>query len=131
MAIDPELLKYVVNEEKYPDRATIIKEGAHGDWVYLVIAGQVKVKKKTPKGLLTIATLQEGSVFGELIFLQLSEGKRTASVVADGPVRLGLLDMELLGKEYRSVSPLLKELISTLARRLQDSTSRLASLTSK
>lgn len=131
MTLDPKLLEYVISEEKYPDKATIIEEGTHGDWVYLVIAGQVKVSKKTPKGLLTLATLKEGSVFGELIFLQLGEGKRTASVVADGPVTLGLMDMVLLGKEYHSVSPLLKELISTLARRLQHSTSRLVSLTSK
>jgi CRP-like cAMP-binding protein len=131
MAIDPELFKYVANEETYPDKAVIIKEGTHGDWVYLIIEGQVKVKKKAPKGMLTITTLMEGSVFGELIFLQMNKGKRTASVVADGPVTVGMLDMALLGKAYHSVSPLLKELISTLARRLQDSTSRLVSLTSK
>ena len=129
MAINPKLYKYIANEETYPDKAEIIKEDTHGDWVYLIMEGQVKVKKKTPKGKLTITVLKEGSVFGESIFLQMNKGKRTDSVVADGPVTVGILDMALLGKEYHSVSPLLKELISTLARRLQDSTSRLVSLT--
>jgi hypothetical protein len=61
----------------------------------------------------------------------MQEGKRSAAVVADGPVTVGLLDMELLSREYRAVSPLLKVLISSLARRLQDSTAQLVDRAAK
>lgn len=125
MEIDNRLYKYVANEESYPDGAVIIEEGSHGDWIYIVLEGQVKVKKETPKGQLTITTLKTGSVFGELIFLQRGEGNRTASIVADGPVTVGLVDMERLEREFRDLSPLLKQLISVLAKRLQQSTVRL------
>lgn len=131
MTIPSKVLGYVVNKETYPDGAEIIKEGSHGDWVYLILEGQVKVKKKTPKGMLTISTLKEGAAFGELPFLMMKKEKQLASVVADGPVTVGSLDMLELTKEYQTVSPLLKELISTLAQRLQDSTLRLVSMTTE
>jgi len=131
MEIDSRLFRYIVNEESYSDKAVIIQEGSSGNWVYVVLEGKVKVKKKTPKGLLTITTLKEGTVFGELLFLQMGGKKRTASVVADGPVTAGLLDMALLDKEYQSISPLLKDLISTLAGRLQESSARLVAMTVK
>ncbi len=131
MTIDTRLLNYITNEESYPDKAVIIAEGSHNDGVYLIIEGRIKVKKKTPKGMLTLTTLEEGAVFGELIFLQMTKHPRTAAVVADGPVRVGLLNRELLDKEYHSVSPLLKELISTLARRVHDSTKQLVSMSLK
>jgi hypothetical protein len=61
----------------------------------------------------------------------MNEGKRSAAIIADGPVTVGLLDMELLSREYRAVSPLLKVLISSLARRLQDSTEQLVARVAK
>ena len=127
MAVDSRLYKYIASQESFKNKAVIIEEGGHGNWVYAILEGQVKVKKKTPKGLLTVATLKEGAVFGELIFLQMSQGKRSASIVADGPVTVGLLNMELLDKEYSSVSPLLKKIFSNLTKRLQDTTDQLIS----
>ena len=120
-----------MNEEDFPDKAFIVKEGAHGEWVYLLLKGRVTIKKKTPKGTLKIATLQEGAVFGELLFLQMKKGLRTAAIVADGPVTVGLLDMDRLSKEFRSISPLLKVLISSIAKRLQDATNHLVSISAK
>ena len=131
MALDSRLYPYVLSEESYPDKATIIQEGTTGDWVYLLLEGRVNVKKKTPKGTIRIATLNEGAVFGELIFLQMTKGSRTASIVADGPVTVGLLDMDRLSKEFRSISPLLKVLVSSIARRLEDATRHLVSMSLK
>ena len=120
MAVDTELYSYVASEETYPDKSVIIKEGSTGNWAYLILEGQVKVKKKTPKGIIKIATLRPGAVFGDTLFLQMKNGRRTASVVADGPVTVGLLDMTRLDQAYRSISPLLKVLISTIAKRMED-----------
>ena len=127
MTVDSRLYKYIASQESFENKAAIIEEGGHGNWVYVVLEGQVKVKKKTPKGLLTVATLKEGAIFGELIFLQMSQAKRTASIVADGPVTVGLLNMEFLDKEYGAVSPLLKKIFSNLTKRLQDTTGQLIS----
>lgn len=128
MDIDSRLYPYILSEEEYPDSSIIIGEGAQGDWIYLVIKGRVIVKKITPKGIVKISTLEEGAVFGEQVFLQMQDGQRTASVIANGPVTVGLLDMDRLRKEFRSISPLLKVLISTISKRLQDATDHLISL---
>lgn len=128
MNIDSKLFKYVAGEEAFLDKDVIIEEGSRGNWIYLVLEGKVKILKKTSKGRLILSTLTTGAIFGELIFLQMSEGKRTASAIADGPVTLGILDMEMLSKEYRSVSPLLKVLISALSQRVQEATEKLALL---
>jgi len=77
--------------------------------------------------MITIDTLREGAVVGEMVMLKNSEGLRTASVVADGRVRLGILDKERLQREYELLSPQLRSLIKTLALRLEETT-RKASL---
>lgn len=131
MALDPRIYSYVSTEENYPDKALIIKEGAHGDWIYVVLEGRVKVRRKTAKGQLTIATLKAGAVFGEMMFLQNKKGQRTAAVVADGPVTVGILDTNRLTSEFGKLSPMLRKLLSTLADRLEEVSNKLVDFASK
>lgn len=128
MAIDSLVYSYVVNEENYPDKAVIIEENTKGDWVYLVIEGQVKVKKNTPKGMITVDTLREGAIFGEMSLFDKTRGIRTATVVADGPAKVGVLDKESLDREFESLSSQLKGLIKTLVSRLENTTKRAGAL---
>lgn len=127
MAIDSIIYGYIVREEISKPNSTIIEEGKKGDWLYVVLEGKVKIKKRTKKGLVTIDTLGEGAIIGEMVLLKKTEGLRTASVIADGVVKLGVLDKERLEKEYELLSPQLKSLIRTLVSRLEDTT-RKASL---
>lgn len=127
MPINTLIYGYMVREEEYPDKATIIKEGAEGDWVYVVLEGKVKVKKQIPKGLITIDTLREGAIFGEMALLEKTKGPRTATIVADGPVKVGLLDRERLDNEFEALSTQLRGLIKALVSRLENTT-KMASL---
>ncbi len=77
---------YVASEEFYPNGSVIIEEGTVGDWVYVILEGSAKVRKKTSKGLVTVDTLKEGDVFGEMGFLEGGKRLRSASVVASGDV---------------------------------------------
>jgi CRP-like cAMP-binding protein len=117
---------YIVREEVFPDQTTIFEEGKYGDWVYIVMEGRVKTKKRTSKGMLTINTLGEGSVLGELPFLRRT--RRTASVIADGEVKLGLLDKDQLEKEYEALSPQLKSLVTTTVLLLEEATTKVSEL---
>jgi CRP-like cAMP-binding protein len=128
MSIDEFIFAFVAKEESYRDNDYIIKEGASGDWVYLVIEGKVKVKKITSKGLLTIDTLKEGEIFGEMILWQSGRGARTASVLADGAVKVGVLDTEALLREYEKLSPRLKDLMRSLIKRLNETTKKAVTL---
>ena len=124
MAVDSIIYGYIVKEEIVQHDFTIIEEGAKGDWVYVVLKGRVKVKKRTPKGTVTIDTLGEGAIIGEIPFLLKTRQLRTASVIAEGVVKLGILDKERLEKEYELLSPQLKSLIRTLVIRLKETTKK-------
>ena len=123
------LWAYVAREEEYPEHATIIEEGSWGDWAYIVLEGRAKVTKKTSEGTLTLGSLEEGAVFGEVGFFEVNGGTRSASVIASGgPVRVGVLDASLLRKDYEALSPELRELLRALVIRLKKSSDRLSSM---
>jgi CRP-like cAMP-binding protein len=126
MAIDGMVYGFIVDEQEFPHKAVIIEEETVGDWVYVILEGKVKVKKKTAKGNITIASLTEGAVFGEVPLLEKTNRMRTASFVADGPVRVGVLDAERLERELENLSPTLRGLIRTLAKRLSETIGKIS-----
>ena len=130
MAVDQLLYIYVLNEEDYPANAVIVREGSKGDWIYVILEGNVKVKKNTKKGMVTIGTLKQGDIIGEMALFDVvvSERIRTASAIADGPVKVGVLDTNRLLKDFESVSPQLKGLIKSLVMRLKETTNRAVKL---
>jgi CRP/FNR family cyclic AMP-dependent transcriptional regulator len=124
--IDQIVFGYIANEELFPDKSVIIEEGSKGDWIYIVLEGQVKVKKRTPKGMVTLDTLKRGDIFGEMVLLEQRMGARTASVVAEGPTKVGVLDTERIVNDYESLSPQLKGLMRSLILRLKETTHRVS-----
>ena len=118
---------YQSNEETYESEDIIIEEGTKGNWIYIVLEGQVKVTKRTEAGILTLDTLKKGAIFGEMALFGKSQDERSASVIAaDGPVRLGVLDFQLLLRDYESLSPQLRTLIDALVKRLKESNEKVA-----
>ena len=107
MAIDQLLYVYVLSEEDYPANAVVVREGSKGEWIYIVLEGKVKIKKNTPKGMVTIGTLKEGDIIGEMALFEtvVADRTRTASAIADGPVKVGVLDTNRLLKDFESISP--------------------------
>jgi CRP-like cAMP-binding protein len=128
MPIDPYIHGYIAGEEHHQDKDIIIREGSKGYWIYMILEGKVKVKKKTPRGLATIHTLSEGDIIGEMILWPAGEGERIASAVADGPAVLGLLDTDRIIREYESLSPRLKSLLRGLIMKLNETTRKAVSL---
>jgi CRP-like cAMP-binding protein len=130
MAVDQLLYVYVLNEEDYPANSVIVREGSKGDWMYVILEGKVKIKKNTPKGMVTIGTLKEGDILGEMALFDavVADRIRTASAIAEGPVKVGVLDANRLLKDFESVSTQLKGLTKTLVKRLKDTTQRAVNL---
>jgi len=124
MTVQQFIYGYLANEVVYKDNEYIIKEGSSGEWVYVVLEGQVSVKKMTPKGLVTLDNLKEGDIFGEMILWQTGERRRTASVIADGRVKVGILNIDQLRQDYESISPRLKALMNSLMKRLEATTKK-------
>jgi CRP-like cAMP-binding protein len=121
----------ILEEEEYKDGDVILREGTSTDWIYIVLEGQVRIQKNTPKGAVSITTLGEERVVGEMAFLEKGKVPRAASAIALGHVRLGVLDHDKLTKEYDSLSPLFKKLILTLVRRLRTVTDAAVRLVTK
>ena len=131
MSLEKLIYGYIAHEEDYQDKTEIIQQGTKGDWAFVIIEGEVKVKKKTPKGWLTVDTLRKGDIFGEMALITKGECLRTASVFANGPVKVGVLDTDRVIKDYESLSPQMRTLLRALVTRLKDSTDQLANLVSK
>ena len=132
MHTDQIIYAYVADEEIHPEDAVILKEGSKSDLVFVIMEGRVKIKKKAQNGTVTLATLREGDILGEISFLSSAEGVRSASAVASGgPVRLGLLDLHRLRREYESIDPKLKGLIRALMERIKKTNARVCELVVK
>ncbi len=58
MPINPLIYDYVSSEKDYPDKAVILEEGRGGDWIFIILEGQVKVKKRSQKGMVTLDTFK-------------------------------------------------------------------------
>lgn len=129
MSTDTIFDPYVVEVRTYKEGDVIIEEGSFGSWVFVIQEGSVKVKKTTAKRLVTIDTLKEGEVFGEMVFLEGGTGARSASVIAaETPVKVGLLDTQKLIDDYEDVAPEVRTLILSLMIKLRETTSKVCSI---
>ena len=115
---------YVIKEELYNTGDTIVKEKAHGKWLWVVYEGVVRIEKETPQGTITLTRLGEGSFIGTFKALLFGEYARSATVLAENDVRLCLLDAEMLHREYASLSYIFRTLLLSLDDRLRKTTEK-------
>jgi len=130
MNIDPFVYEYVINEVDYPDGTIIVEEGGRGRGIYIVLEGRVRVMKKTLTGIVRVDTLKPGQIFGEMAFLEGSERPRSASVIAEGEVKVGILDTERLTRDYQAMPIKLRDLFRSLMTELKEVTSKVSTAVS-
>lgn len=131
MTINPVVYEYVISEDTFQKDSVILKEGSKGNWIYIILEGRVKIKKKLSRGTVTIGLLKEGDILGEIAFLQMGQSLRSASAIADTNVVLGVIDTSRLTDDFGSISPQLRKLISSLMKRVRDMSNRVVELTDK
>ncbi|MCF8061129.1 MAG: DUF4388 domain-containing protein [Deltaproteobacteria bacterium] len=119
---------YVVEEEVFSHGHRVVTEGRHGNWIWIVLEGELEVLRETPKGPITIARLGPGSFIGTFMIFLFEGSIRTAHVSAVGNVRLGLLDTQRLYGEFAKLSSEFRNLLLSLSRRLIKTTDRLVDL---
>ena len=115
---------YVVDEEDFYDGETIIEEGKHGNWIWVILEGVIEVIKETPKGPLTIMRISNGSFVGSLSSFLVKDHARSATARSLGNVQLGVLDSQRLSQEYAKMSTDFRRLIMSLDKRLKQLTNR-------
>jgi CRP-like cAMP-binding protein len=92
----------------------LCQEGSAGREFFLIVDGQASVRRKERK----VATLGPGSYFGELALLD--RGPRSASIVADTPMTLLVLEQRAFIGVLDSVPSLARKLLGATAERLRE-----------
>jgi CRP-like cAMP-binding protein len=106
-----------MDEQRFMEGATIVREGEPGDTFYVIVEGEAKVKAANGR---TLSGLIPGDFFGEISLMD--GGPRTATVVAETNLTALALSRKdfgaLLQSEPKVTVGLLKH-AATLLRRLE------------
>ena len=113
---------YVVDEEVFYNGDEIVREGNHGNWVWVILEGTAEIVKETPNGPLRVLRIGDGAFLGSVASLLAGDNVRSATVVAVGNVQLGMLDSQQLTSELSGLSVEFRELITSLDSRLRQVT---------
>lgn len=81
--------QFISRTEKMKDGSIIMEEDSWAYYAYVLQSGQAKVWKNIDGNPVLVGTLREGDIFGEMSFFGMA--KRTATVVADGDVKVGMI----------------------------------------
>lgn len=128
MELPESITAYVRNHLAFKPGQTVFEEGSQARHVFIIIQGRVRIRKQTPKGIVTLAVLEQGHVLGETSFFDTTAHLRAAAAVADTDVVLGVLDREKIVQQLSFISPIQQELLANLARRIRLTTATTALL---
>jgi CRP/FNR family transcriptional regulator, cyclic AMP receptor protein len=104
----------------YSDGDVIINEGDTSNSAYVVIKGQVCITQKVNGKVITVGTLKEREVFGEMGLI--SEAVRSANISAVGDVTVGVIDRKSFDTALSEISKGMKPIILALVERLRSTT---------
>jgi len=113
---------YVVDEEGFYSGDEIVREGNHGNWVWVILEGTAEIVKESPAGPVRIVRIGDGAFLGSVASLLSGDNVRSATVVAVGNVQLGMLDSQLLSSELANLSADFRQLVQSFDRRLRQVT---------
>ena len=124
---DLRALAAFARERTIPKGGVILSQGAPGDALYLIRAGQVKVTVIAEDGReVILSVLASGSFFGEMALLD--DEPRSAHVIAMSPTTLLQLRREDFHARLRSSPDLSVALLRELSRRLRRADDTITSL---
>jgi eukaryotic-like serine/threonine-protein kinase len=118
-----ELVRFMRGGEEYPKRifpagSVIVREGEAGDAAYIIVSGRCEIQKELPSGNESLQSIGPGDVFGEMAIL--SEGPRTATVVAVEDTTVLVVTAAILEQEMGALKPWMATLLKSLAARFRD-----------
>ena len=118
---------YVVDEEEFSAGKEIVYQEKYGNWFWVVLQGKVEVIRLLPEGRVPINRLSDGAFIGSIgSFMRKGSLQRSATVVAVTDVQLGVMDYDLLFKEFSELSPVFQVILASLDNRLRQITTNCA-----
>ncbi|MCX5901423.1 MAG: cyclic nucleotide-binding domain-containing protein [Proteobacteria bacterium] len=128
MELQESITAFVRNRLTFKQGQSIFEEGSQARYIFIIMQGKVRIRKHTPKGMVTLAVLEKGQVLGETSFFDKAAKLRAADAVAETDVVLGVLSREKLEQELSLISPIQQEILAGLARRIRITTATAALL---
>ena len=122
-ALKEDVVRFMRGGAEFPRRTfgtgdAIVREGEPGDAAYVIVEGRCEVQKETPGGTQTLQTIGPGDVFGEMAIL--TQGPRTATVIATEPTTVLVVTSHVLEQEMAALKPWMATLLKSLATRFRD-----------
>ena len=96
----------------------LFQEGAHGDEMFIIIQGEVEIRKRTSaKTARTLITFHEGDIFGEMALIE--KKPRSATAIAMTPCRTLVMNEALLDSMIENNPDFAKKMIRILSERIR------------
>jgi CRP-like cAMP-binding protein len=112
----------LLHEREYLEGEVIFDQGEEGQAIYIVLAGEVRIRRQEEAGVLEIARLGVGTFFGELALLD--NAPRMAQALAVTPCKLAVFFRDdflgLLDTHGRVASKITRQLARHIGRRLRE-----------
>jgi CRP-like cAMP-binding protein len=112
-------ISQISSTKNYEQGEVIFKEGDSGDSMFIVINGEVSIKKKEK----IIAKLEKGASLGEMALLD--NEPRSADAVADKDSVLLKINQDVFYELMEGNADIMKQIVRLLTSRLRDANSRL------
>ncbi len=122
--MDLKSLRYTERKLHIKEGDTIFKEQDEGgNEMYFIDSGRVKIVKKVGDTEATLATLDEGTFFGEMTLI--TGNKRSASAIAHTDCKLHTMDKETFEYNLSNDINFMRKILETLAHRLEETDTNL------
>jgi CRP-like cAMP-binding protein len=108
----------------YADGAIIFRQGDAGDCMYVIQAGRVEVLHEQEGQEVSLTTLGEGDIFGEIALFQ--QETRSATVRARGEVRVLTLDKRTFMRRVHEDPSLAYRILQKMSNRIRELSAELA-----
>lgn len=108
------LIAQLADEVDVPKGAVLTQEGKPGRECFVVADGNAKCAIKGKR----VATYGSGEIFGEMSLLD--QGPRSATITAETPMKLYVLDARSFATLLDQVPPVARKILKTLAQRVRE-----------
>ncbi len=118
---------YENHVKSYKPEMMIFKEGDHGEEMYVIIEGEVEIRKRTSSASTkTLIVFHKGDIFGEMALME--KKPRSASAVTTKPSRLLVMNEALLESMIEKNPDFARKMIRILSERLRKANSLIQSI---
>lgn len=112
--------------KNYEPGETVIEEGTKGTSAFVVLSGAVEVLKRSGKTEVSVATLGEGQVFGEMGLIE--DKPRSATVKAITELKVREINRDDFNELLKTKPSMLIPIMKSLFERLRQASDRLAEM---